>query len=92
MFKTPKRAGPSFGIAVAAMTIESMGVTPPPPEKGGSGKDGTDRPSHALGESGVWPIFCLGIYLAFMSIYTTHSQASVQTTGGDAVVIAYSAV
>jgi len=27
--KTPKRAGQSFDLAVAAVTIESMGVTPP---------------------------------------------------------------
>jgi len=28
MVKTPKRAGQSFDLAVAAVTIESMGVTP----------------------------------------------------------------
>jgi len=27
--QTPKRAGQSFDLAVAAVTIESMGVTPP---------------------------------------------------------------
>jgi len=27
--ETPKRAGPSFDLAVTAVTIESTGVTPP---------------------------------------------------------------
>ena len=30
MVKTPKGAGQSFDLAVTAVTIESMGVTPPP--------------------------------------------------------------
>jgi len=29
MVKTPKRTGQSFDLVVAAVTIESMGVTPP---------------------------------------------------------------
>ena len=29
MVKMPKRAGQSFDLAVTAVTIESMGVTPP---------------------------------------------------------------